>query len=147
MNCTLYKKISRKLLDVISAFRNYDGKARYFQTDYKLSFSDIHLIEFIGNNNTTYVSQIANENKITKGAVSQSVKKLEEKGYLYKTIDVDNKSREFIRLTDKGNIAYKDHKNYHKKIDSEVSSILKDFSIEEQRGILLFLKRIEKKWD
>ena len=147
MNCTLYQKISRQLLDVISTFRNYDGKARYFQTDYKLSFSDIHLIEFIGNNNNTYVSQIANENKITKGAVSQSVKKLEQKGYLCKIIDTDNKSREFIKLTDKGKIANKNHEDYHKKIDNQISSILKDFSVEEQRGILLFLKKIEKTWD
>ncbi|MFA6709043.1 MAG: MarR family transcriptional regulator [Fusobacterium sp.] len=147
MDCALYKKISRQLLDVISTFRNYDGKARYFETDYKLSFSDIHLIEFIGKNNNTYVSQIANENKITKGAVSQSVKKLEQKGYLCKTIDIDNKSREFIKLTDKGKIANKNHEDYHKKIDNQIDSILKDFSEEEQRSILLFLKKIEKTWD
>lgn len=146
MDCTLYKKISRQLLDVISTFKNYDGKARYFQTDYKLSFSEIHLIEFIGNNNNPYVSQIANENKITKGAVSQSIKKLEQKGYLYKTIDVDNKSREFIRLTKKGNVAYSEHKNYHKIIDNQISSILKNFNVEEQKGILLFLEKIEKTW-
>lgn len=143
---SLYLDVSRQLLDVVYTFSNYDSKARNFGTDYKLSFSEIHMLEFIGNNNNTYVSQIADYNGITKGAVSQSISKLEKKGYLYKIIDDDNKSREFIRLTEKGKVAYDNHIFYHDKINKQVLEKLNKFSENQQEAILLFLKEIENEW-
>lgn len=145
-NKEIYLDISRQLLNVINTFRNYDSKARSFGTDHNLSFSEIHMLEFIGNNHDTYVSQIADNNGITKGAVSQSIRKLEKKGYLYKVIDDGNKSREFIKLTEKGKIAYDNHLFYHDKINRQVRKKLNKFSENQKQAILYFLREIENEW-
>ena len=142
----VYKKISRQLLNTIEQFNEYDKKARTFGTDYKLHFSEIHLIEFIGNNKNCYVSEIAKGTKVTKGAVSQMVKKLERRGYLFKTIDTSNKARTLIHLTKKGQKAFDEHNKYHIYLDNLVAETLEGLSHQEITIIFEFLKKMECKW-
>jgi len=141
-----YKKISRQLLNTIKQFNQYDQKARNFGTDHKLHFSEIHLIEFIGNHKNCYVSEIAKNINVTKGAVSQMVKKLERKEYLLKIPDVNNKSRTLIHLTPKGQKAFDEHNKYHAYLDNLVADALKDFSPQEEQLIYQFLKTMKYKW-
>lgn len=138
------KELPRQFLDTIEQFNVSDKKARKFGTDNILYISEIHLIEYIGNSKTLHISEIARGLGITKGAVSQMVKKLERKGYVKKIIDLENKSRILVHLTKKGEVAYLEHQKYHENIDNLIISAIEEYSIEEVVVICEFLKKMEE---
>ncbi|MBC2399154.1 DNA-binding MarR family transcriptional regulator [Clostridium tetanomorphum] len=137
-------ELPRQFLDTIEQFNISDKKARNFGTDNVLYLSEIHLIQYIGDSERLYVSEIARGLSITKGAVSQMVKKLEKKGYVEKILDSENKSRTLVRLTEKGKIAYLGHKEYHEYIDKLVISAIEGCSTQEVLVIKQFLKKMEE---
>ena len=135
--------LTAKLLDVIARLNERDRLVRNFGTDTALHLSEIHLIEFVGDHENRCVSDIAREKKITKGAVSQTLMRLEEKKYIAKGTDPENRSRVVVSLTEKGWTAYREHQKYHRHIDSLVSSCLDGKTPEEIKTILDFLAQLE----
>ncbi|OFI07110.1 putative HTH-type transcriptional regulator [Clostridium acetireducens DSM 10703] len=125
-------KISEILLSVIYKFVERDKKAKYFGTDTALYHSEIHMIEFIKENKDLHISAIARKLDITRGAVSQTIKRLEKKGFIVKEMDEDNNSKLLIKLTEKGEIANYNHKKYHKSFDKIILDILKN---EEEHNV------------
>ncbi|HBM75849.1 MAG TPA: MarR family transcriptional regulator [Clostridiaceae bacterium] len=142
---TIMKCISRQFLDTVAQFNKYDKQARTFGTDHELFLSEIHLIEWIGKRNGGYITEIAKEMNITKGAVSKTVKKLQEKGYVLKTNDSSNKLKVLLQLTEKGNVAFNEHRNYHVHLDQLVEDSLKNCSDKELSMIYSFLCAMEDK--
>ncbi|KGM97832.1 hypothetical protein Z968_02205 [Clostridium novyi A str. 4552] len=140
----IIKKLPRQFLDTVEQFNITDKQARNFGTDIKLHLSEIHLIQYIGNNYKVHISEIARGLNITKGAVSQMVKKLEKKGCVEKILDSENRSRTIISLTSKGKSAYMEHEKYHEKIDKLILGLLKDYSESEILAVEKFLKGMEK---
>ncbi|MBE6906333.1 MarR family winged helix-turn-helix transcriptional regulator [Marasmitruncus massiliensis] len=140
------KKLSRQLLDTIQQFNCYDRLTRSFGTDHVLFLSEIHLIDYIGSHRDCYISEIARELQVTKGAISQMVKKLERKGYLIKAVDTGNKTRMVVRLSAKGQIAFDGHCRYHNRLDRDLANALQDFTDEETAAVCQFLKRMEEQW-
>ncbi len=120
-----------------------DRSPKQFGTDELLSHSEIHLIEIIGDHEGLSVTDIGNCLGITKGAVSQSLKKLEHKGYSAKKTDPDNLSRSIVSLTAKGQTAYWAHKHWHETMDGGFSHYLKSLTDDELRVIMNFLTRTE----
>ncbi len=114
-----------------------------FGTDHDLSHSEIHLIEMIGDNQDLSVTDIAGLIGITKGAVSQSLKRLERKGLTGKQPDPENLSRSRVFLTAKGNMAYWAHKHWHETMDGGFRQYLEELNIEDTRVIVEFLTRTE----
>ena len=120
-----------------------DQSPKKFGTDELLSHSEIHLIEIIGDHEGLSVTDIGNLLGITKGAVSQSLKKLEHKDYTVKNIDPENLSRSIVSLTAKGQTAYWAHKHWHETMDGGYGLYLKSLSEDELRVIMNFLTRTE----
>ena len=120
-----------------------DRSPKKFGTDELLSHSEIHLIEIIGDHEGLSVTDIGNCLGITKGAVSQSLKKLEHKGYSAKKTDPDNLSRSIVSLTAKGQTAYWAHKHWHETMDGGFSHYLESLNDDELRIIMNFLTRTE----
>lgn len=141
------QKISRCLLDTVEQFNKYDRRSRTFGTDHELFIAEIHLIDFIGSNESYCISDIAKSIRVTKGAVSQMVKKLEEKGYLMKAADSGNKARVIVRLTQKGQKAFEEHRRYHKELDGKVFDVVQNYDGQKRAVICEFLEEIQKKWE
>lgn len=120
-----------------------DRSPKRFGTGEMLTHSEIHLIEIIGDNEGLSVTDIGRYLGITKGAVSQSLKKLEAKHYTDKETDPDNQSRSIVSLTAKGWTAYWAHKHWHETMDGGFSDYLKNLKKEEFSVILAFLERVE----
>lgn len=140
------QKLSRQLLDTIHQFDHYDRLARSFGTDHVLFLSEIHLIDYIGSHENCYISETARDLQVTKGAVSQMVKKLERKGYLEKAVDSGNQTRVVVRLSAKGQVAFDGHCRYHDLLDRDIANALWDFTDEEAAAVCQFLKRMEEQW-
>ena len=120
-----------------------DKMPKSFGTGQNLSHSEIHLIEIIGDNPKLSVTDIAALIGVTKGAVSQNLKRLEKKGLSTKTQDPDNLSRALVSLTAKGKTAYWAHKDWHETMDGGFSRYLTRMDEKEMEIILDFLNRLE----
>jgi len=114
-----------------------------FGTDELLSHSGIHLIEIIGDNAGLSVTDISRHLEITKGAVSQNLKKLETKGFTTKTIDPENLSRSIVKLTSKGYTAYWAHKHWHETMDGGFARYMDQLDEKEYSIIVHFLEKVE----
>jgi len=120
-----------------------DQMPKRFGTDQNLSHTEIHLIEMIGNNEGASVTDISTLIGVTKGAVSQNLKRLEKKGVIIKKTDPDNLSRTLVELTAKGKTAYWAHQDWHETMDGGFQEYLQNLGSEDARTILDFLCRVE----
>jgi DNA-binding MarR family transcriptional regulator len=110
---SLIAKFSR----VSKLWQQLDSKPRKFGTDNDLSGSEIHLIEVVGQNEGLSVTDLARRLGITKGAVSQTLKKMEAKELVVKEVDPANTSRMSVSLSTKGKVAYYSHLQWHETVD------------------------------
>lgn len=110
-----------------------------FGTNEPFSGAEIHLVEIIGDNEGLSVTDIAKLLDITKGAVSQTLKKLSTNGVIQKSESPDNSSKFQVNLTITGKIAYYSHKNWHDQMDGGFKLYLEQLGQEKIEIIDEFL--------
>ena len=66
---------------VVTKLSEIDKRTRYYGTDQSLFEAEIHMIKSIKENEGIHVTGLADMLGVTKGAVSQILKKLETQGY------------------------------------------------------------------
>ena len=137
-------KICRLLLDVISEFYENDSRARTFGTDTELYHSEIHMLQCIEENPGLYISGIASLLGVTRGAASQTAKRLERKQMLVKEASPGDNKRISLRLTPKGQTAADHHRAAHEKYDSQIADILAGADAGQLRFLSDFLLRFEQ---
>jgi len=123
---------------------------RSFGTDELLTSAEIHLVEIVGSNEGRLsVTDLAGLLGVTKGAISQTLKKLEYKGLTEKHPDPENSSRAIVGLTTKGKTAFFAHRHWHETMDGGFREYFHnldqdriDFMAEFLRKYETFLKRI-----
>lgn len=138
------EKISELILEIITQFFEKDKRARSFGTDTKLYHSEIHMIQSVKENEYVHISLLARKLKITRGAASQTVKRLEKKGFLVKETDKNNRSRIILKLTPKGETAYKNHRKLHKAYSRKVSTILENADEDQLKFLYTFLSEVKR---
>ncbi|MCP5103216.1 MAG: winged helix-turn-helix transcriptional regulator [bacterium] len=108
---------------------------RKFGTDENISSAEIQLIEVVAENEGGSVTDLAKLLGITKGAVSQKLKRLESRGFIVKEEDPANISRSVVQLTNKGKTAYYAHQHWHETMDGG----FKDYFLSLEQDKLDFL--------
>lgn len=137
---SLIAKFSR----VSKLWQRLDSKPRKFGTDDALSGSEIHLIEVVGQNDGLSVTDLAKRLGITKGAVSQTLKKLEAKELVVKETDPTNTSRMTMSLSTKGKIAYYSHLQWHETMDGGFRNYFINLPEDKIRFMEEFLSILEQ---
>ncbi len=135
--------IAEKFNSVIKLWQDLEKKPRKFGTDEDLYSSEIHLIEVIGENNHFSVTNIARQLGITKGAVSQNLKKIEKKGLAIKHVDPRNSSRTIVELTSKGKMAFYAHEHWHERTDGGFKQYMIGLTQEQMDLIYEVLTNVE----
>lgn len=123
----------------------FDRRTKYFGTDIEIFYSEIHMIRDIKENAGLHITALAEKMNITKGAVSQMVKRLEKKGLVEKYSLDENLSKCFVRLTKKGEKADREHLRLHREADRIIFSILDTYSDKDIALINDFLIRANNK--
>ena len=136
--------ISYALLRIVYKLTEIDKQARNYGTDCPLHVSEIHMIKEIKKSNGSHISEIARKH-VTRGAVSQIIKKLEKKGFVNKEMVSENQLMLVPVLTDKGEIADSNHKRYHEVFNNSIKRILRKSNIDERKVIKDFLLEVEEK--
>jgi DNA-binding MarR family transcriptional regulator len=90
------------------------------------------------------VTELANILSVTKGAVSQSLKKLEIKGFIIKKQDPQNLSRNSVSLSSKGKTAFFAHQHWHETMDGGFKDYYLSLDAEKIAFLFDFLGRVEE---
>ncbi|CUH95972.1 hypothetical protein P22_2060 [Propionispora sp. 2/2-37] len=137
-------EISQLLLNIIAGFYEKDARVNYFDTDTLLYHSEIHMVQFIKENQELHLAAIARRLGVTRGAVSQMIMRLEKKGVVSKEADPGNSRKVILRLTPRGETAYRGHKRNHDSYNAVVSKLLENASQAELNFLKDFLEKYEQ---
>jgi DNA-binding MarR family transcriptional regulator len=109
--------------------------------------SEVHLIDIAGRYPAESVSAHADRLGVTKGAVSQTAKKLEKKGYLERIHEEGDRRSVVLRLTERGNEAFEWHRAYHSSVNGEIAGVISGFSRHDRDNLCRVLDRLERLFD
>ena len=144
MNTEIFNVILQKFARIVVLYEKLEKTPRTYGTDELLTSSEIHLIETIGDQNEQLsVTDLANFIGITKGAVSQMLKKLEYKLLTEKYEDSENLSRSIVKLTSKGKAAYYAHKHWHETMDGGYEAYYRHLEEDKIVFLLEFFTKVE----
>jgi DNA-binding MarR family transcriptional regulator len=105
--------------------------------------SQIHAIEAIGNAPGSTVTSLKRHFGVTKGAVSQIVTKLEQRGYVRKVKKEGNDKEKVLQLTEKGLGAFAQHEKIERLAGDEVAGIARAHTCGELQAFLAVLKNVD----
>lgn len=142
-NLHLVYAVMENFVRIIEKAQKMQHKPRHFGSEELLYSSEIHLIEIIGESGNRSVTELAKFMDVTKGAVSQTVKKLENKALIYKERDPENQSRIFLHLTEKGQAIFQEHREWHRKFDKGFRDKFYGLNEEKLLFLLDFVKQFE----
>ena len=112
----MFEELLRVLDRVVGRLSAMYQAPREYGTGGPLYSSEIHTIQAIGKSIGINVTQLAEKMGVTKGAVSQMVSKLVEKGMVRKTRAQDNAKEVVLELTELGRIGFRTHERFDMKV-------------------------------
>jgi DNA-binding MarR family transcriptional regulator len=136
--------IHKRFETVVKLNQQLERTPRRWGTEESLSSTEIHLIEVVGDEGAPYsVTELAHLLGVTKGAISQTLKRLEKKGLTFKRPATDNASRSEVVLTTKGRTAHAAHRHWHETMDGGFKAYFNHLEPEKLDFLLEFLGRVE----
>ena len=146
-----YVKLSSLMERVIHKYNQWESKKRTYGTSVPLSRAEIHTIAAVGDHPNINITTLAAVLGITKGAASQMIYKLVDKGAVEKRVSPDSDSEVVLNLTEQGQINYEMHREYHRQTNDEILIMLRDIPqpLYDQLTELLsvFERSIDKRLD
>ena len=109
----IYEEILKKFEKVIIMMESMHTPSLSFGTGVLMHTREIHTIQAIGRNPGINVTRLAEYGGVTKGAVSQTLKKLVGKGLVQKTHASGNKKEVILELTNLGQTGFQNHEKFH----------------------------------
>ncbi len=144
-----YTKLIVLMERVIHKYTQWENKKRTYGTETLLTKAEIHTIAAVGNNTGINITALADVLGITKGAASQMIYKLVEKGTVEKRVSPDSDTEVVLNLTEEGQKNYISHNQYHAKANDESIKLLKEmpetFCVNMMDFLLAFEEAIDKK--
>lgn len=111
-----------------------------YGTEKPLYHSERHMLDRIGDHPGMNMTEFARSMGVTKGAVSQVVKKLEEKGVARRYKGGDSDKEVFIELTDLGRDIYRKHQQVNEESIEPLYEELKKYSDDKVYFLLEMFK-------
>ena len=109
----IYGDILQKLEKVIARVESMHTPSLSFGTGVLMHTREIHTVQAIGHHAGINVTKLAEHTGVTKGAVSQTLKKLIRKGLVRKTHAPGNDKEVVLELTDLGWVGFHNHEKFH----------------------------------
>lgn len=130
-------EIGSIFIRIVNKYRMIDEFPRYFETaDVFLHMAEIQTILAIGKNEDVNVTNLAKFEGITKGAVSQMIKKLVKKGLVIKNVSFKTENEVVLRLTEKGKDVFKEQQQYNDFLNERIAAIISKMPKETINGLV-----------
>jgi len=139
-----FSKLMAIWVRIINKVSEAESQKRDYGTGSLLSPSEIHMLQSIGTYQGIKITDLAEHMSVTKGAVSQMVKKLEIKGLVVKYSGTGNEKEVLLKLTASGTIAKNGHDRHHAMFIEEVRDLLGDITEDQALFLEKFLMAVER---
>jgi DNA-binding MarR family transcriptional regulator len=137
-------RIIRQVFQVINR-TIFEERKRVFQVDdVSLYPSEVHLLLAIAGDNRANSTRIAQEFGLTKGAVSQTLTRLRNKGVIRKDRNPENRSELLLSLTPFGRKACRQCLKSQSSLTRAYESYLSKLKRSEKEVVLDFLRHMEQ---
>jgi DNA-binding MarR family transcriptional regulator len=117
----LYSVISRKPVD--------------YGTGDLLYFTEIHTITTVGKNREINMTHLAEKMGVTRGAISQTIRKLVSKNLVFKS-NSKNKKEFNLKLSEKGQIAYKGQMSFQQEIFTFAETLYEKGTVQNRELVI-----------
>jgi len=104
-----------------------------------LSPAQMHAIEIVGHAVSLRMKELAGKMGVTTGTLTVMVDRLEEQGLLHRIPHEKDRRSWLVELTDKGQLHFHQHHQYHLRLTEEITAAL---SAEEQERFSVLLEKI-----
>lgn len=140
---TQHEALGEQLFRVINKFLFLEKKRVFECGGIKLYPSELHLMRLIASDKSINATAMAKAFGVTKGAVSQTLSRLEKKGVLFKSRDPHNKNELSAHFTRFGKRAFESHLKSLESLNAAYEGYIASLSKGEKEVIESFLKHIE----
>lgn len=127
-----YKSINNLMVHLFNDILKLEENAVITEEFKNLTNNDMHIIEAVGLGEGSNMSMIARKLGITVGSLTTSMNSLVNKKYVVRERSEADRRIVYIRLTPKGEKAYRHHEEFHKKM---VESVVEKLSEEEVKAL------------
>lgn len=136
--------LAKQILLIINKLIFLEKKKIFPYLNLKLFPSEIHLMLLIGDDQERNVTKMAEKLGVTKGAISQTLSRLEKKGILKKTKDPFNKNELTAIFTPLGKDALDKYQEMRMTFSNHFIKYFSSLSESERNVVGLFLSHMEE---
>ena len=140
----IMRRVLRDALVLLNRVKELEKSPIDFGTGHPLTPSEIHTIEAIGDDPGINGRDLAEKMGVTKGAVSQMVKKLSHRGLIKKARSINNEREVLHLLTQSGWRAYRGHETFHKHLFADFITSLGDVPLKHFEILDALLPRLDQ---
>jgi DNA-binding MarR family transcriptional regulator len=116
------QKLIDQFLNILHLYSVINRKPKDYGTGDLLFFTEIHTISMVGKNREINMTRLADLMGVTRGAISQTIRKLVGKGLIIKS-NTTNKKEVNLRLSEKGMIVYRGQESFQNEIFTFAGSL------------------------
>lgn len=109
-------------LKILHLYSVIEKKPKDYGTGDLLFFTEIHTITIVGKNKELNSTQLADLMGVTKGAISQTIRKLTNKNLIIKS-NANNRKEVNLKLSEKGLVAFKGQLSFQKELFTFAESL------------------------
>ncbi|WP_300673649.1 MarR family transcriptional regulator [Desulfoluna sp.] len=129
---------------IFNKMKRIEQTPRYFGTETLLYPSEIHTIEAIGKNAGINMTDLAALQGVTKGAVSQVIRKLVDKEMVIRMKDEKSDREVLLKLSPTGKVAHDAHKKFHARINPHLLDLVEQADEEKMAFMTEVFKAIDQ---
>lgn len=141
------KEMAWQMERIIHKYSQYEKRPQVYCKDIMLTQPEIHTVAIVGDHEGINVTQLAAMRGITKGAASQMVYKLVDKGLIKKQVSAESDAAVSLFLTKKGQQARKEHRKLHETMGTKFDALLSRIPEDVKDTMMDFLKAFEEELD
>ena len=130
----------------ILTFEQLKKNQHKISIDKSITLNEVHLIVVIGKNQPLNLVKLSELLKVSRSAITQSVKRLIQKNLVVFDFTPNNGKNKYLRLSEKGIEVFKIHKEQQAYIEESVFSVLNNYSEEELQTVVKLMDDIENIW-
>ncbi len=109
-------------LKILHLYSVISRKPKDYGTGDLLYFTELHTITELAKNREINITRLSEKMGVTKGAISQTIRKLSQKNLIVKS-NINNRKEVNLRLSEKGVIVLKSQESFQKEIFTFAGSL------------------------
>ena len=130
----------------ILTFEQLKKNQHKISIDKSITLNEVHLIVVIGKNQPLNLVKLSELLKVSRSAITQSVRRLIQKNLVVFDFAPNNGKNKYLRLSEKGIEVFKIHKEQQAYIEKSIFSVLNNYSEVELKTVVKLMDDIEKVW-